>query len=172
MLLDSLGATKTEIVVSGDLNERVIQQLASEPVDGFGVGTQLVTGSGSATAGFVYKLVSIERAGRLIPVAKQSEDKTSDGGRKTAYRRLRDGQALEEFSVDPETRISPADGDELRQLQVPVITNGKVVLTDQLDRWRVLHQDSLAELGEFNLFASQPLFTCRYIGPGTIGRDR
>jgi nicotinate phosphoribosyltransferase len=55
-LLDSLGATKTRIVLTGDLDEYSIAALAATPVDGYGVGTALVTGSGAATAALVYKL--------------------------------------------------------------------------------------------------------------------
>lgn len=45
--LDGLGATDTRIVVTGDLDEHAIQALAVAPVDGYGVGTSLVTGSGA-----------------------------------------------------------------------------------------------------------------------------
>ena len=48
--LDDNGATSTRIVVSGDLDEYRIAQLADHPIDGYGVGTQLVVGSGHATA--------------------------------------------------------------------------------------------------------------------------
>ncbi len=86
--LDELGATSTKITVTSDLNEDAIAALAAAPVDGYGIGTALVTGSGVPTSGFVYKLVS--RAGddgEMIPVAKASKDKVSVGGRKYALRR-------------------------------------------------------------------------------------
>src|SRR5919112_4564767 len=82
-LLDSLGATRTRIVVTSDLDEYAISGLMAAPVDRYGVGTSLVTGSGAPTAGMVYKLV--ERDG--VPVAKKSKDKVSVGGRKFAVRR-------------------------------------------------------------------------------------
>ena len=62
--LDALGAHDTRIVVTSDLDEHAIAALAAAPVDGYGVGTSLVTGSGHPTCGFVYKLVSREGAGR------------------------------------------------------------------------------------------------------------
>ena len=43
--LDSLGATSTRIILTGDLDEYSIAGLAVAPVDGYGVGTALVTGS-------------------------------------------------------------------------------------------------------------------------------
>src|SRR3954447_16111666 len=92
--LDELGATDTHIVVTSDLDEHAISALASAPVDAYGVGTQLVTGSGHPTCGFVYKLVARENDdGVLQSVAKKSVDKVSVGGRKYALRRLTDGVA-------------------------------------------------------------------------------
>lgn len=89
-LLDELGATRTRIVVTGDLDEHSIAALTDQPLDGYGVGTSLVTGSGSPTAGFVYKLVAIARTpgsdAELVPVAKLSSGKATLGGRKWAYR--------------------------------------------------------------------------------------
>jgi nicotinate phosphoribosyltransferase len=58
--LDGLGATGTRIVVTSDLDEHAIAALAAAPVDAYGVGTQLVTGSGHPTCGFVYKIVARE----------------------------------------------------------------------------------------------------------------
>lgn len=78
-LLDSLGAYGTKILVSSDLDEFILKDLADAPIDGYGVGTRLVA---SEPMGFVYKLVEIN--GR--PVAKKSKDKVSHGGRKYAYR--------------------------------------------------------------------------------------
>jgi nicotinate phosphoribosyltransferase len=95
-LLDSLGATETKIIVSGDLDEYAIAALAAEPVDSYGAGTAVVTGSGAPTAGLVYKLVEVD--GR--PVVKRSENKATVGGRKTAIRRHKPtGTATEEIVV-------------------------------------------------------------------------
>jgi nicotinate phosphoribosyltransferase len=118
--LDELGATGTRIVVTSDLDEFAIAGLMAAPVDGYGVGTSLVTGSGAPTAGMVYKLV--ERDG--VPVAKRSEGKNSVGGRKTAVRRHdADGTAVAE--VVTSGRVEPRDGD--RQLVVPLVRAGAVV---------------------------------------------
>ena len=56
--LDELGATGTKIVVTSDLDEYAIASLAAAPVNAYGVGTQLVTGSGQPTCSMVYKLVA------------------------------------------------------------------------------------------------------------------
>jgi nicotinate phosphoribosyltransferase len=116
-LLDSLGATKTRIVVTSDLDEYAIAGLMAAPVDRYGVGTSLVTGSGAPTMGMVYKLV--ERDG--LPVAKKSEGKHSVGGRKHAVRRhAPDGTATAE--VVSSAPITPRDGD--RDLVVPLVRAG------------------------------------------------
>jgi nicotinate phosphoribosyltransferase len=118
-LLDELGATGTRIIVTSDLDENSIAALAAAPVDGYGVGTSLVTGSGAPTVGMVYKLV--ERAG--VPVAKRSENKTSTGGRKFAVRRHEGGVATAEVvSADP---VAPRDGD--RDLVVPLVKGGELL---------------------------------------------
>ena len=96
--LDRLGARQTRIVVTSDLDEYAIAALAAAPVDAYGVGTSLVTGSGAPTAAMVYKLVAREDAGgELIGVAKRSEGKPSLAGRKFALRRRgSDGVAVAE----------------------------------------------------------------------------
>ncbi|GGP44267.1 nicotinate phosphoribosyltransferase [Saccharothrix coeruleofusca] len=117
--LDSLGAKNTRIVVSGDLDEYSIAALRAEPVDAYGVGTSLVTGSGAPTAGMVYKLVEVD--GR--PVAKRSSSKESRGGRKNALRRHKDtGTALEEV-VFPHGE-QPELGEHDRLLPVPLMRAG------------------------------------------------
>jgi nicotinate phosphoribosyltransferase len=120
--LDALGATGTKIVLSGDLDEYAIASLRAEPVDSYGVGTSVVTGSGAPTAGMVYKLVEVD--GR--PVAKRSESKESHGGRKSAVRRYKPtGTAIEEVvhmaSTPPE--IGPHD----RVVPIPLVRGGEQV---------------------------------------------
>ncbi|MHA6371538.1 nicotinate phosphoribosyltransferase [Actinotignum schaalii] len=98
--LDRLGATSTKITVTSDLDEYAIASLNSAPVDGYGVGTRLVTGSGVPTAQMVYKLVQREGAdGRPEEVAKASENKASVGGLKVAGRLESGGHATEELVV-------------------------------------------------------------------------
>ena len=109
--LDELGATGTRIVVSGDLDEFAIAALAAAPVDAYGAGTAVVTGSGAPTAGLVYKLVEVD--GR--PVAKRSEHKQSAGGRKTALRAYKaTGTAIEEI-VTSGADVTPGEGERLLQ---------------------------------------------------------
>jgi nicotinate phosphoribosyltransferase len=120
-LLDSLGATETKIIVSGDMDEYSIAALAAEPVDMYGAGTAVVTGSGAPTAGLVYKLVEVDGK----PVVKRSEHKATVGGRKTAVRRHKPtGTATEEIVV---SQGVPDHQPNDRLLQQPLITNGEIV---------------------------------------------
>jgi nicotinate phosphoribosyltransferase len=119
--LDDLGAHKTSIVVSGDLDEFAIAALAAAPVDAYGAGTAVVTGSGAPTAEMVYKLVEVD--GRRV--AKRSEDKGSDGGRKIAYRTHKPtGTAIAELV----STTAPQDlDDNARALQIPLMRDGRRV---------------------------------------------
>jgi len=131
--LDAAGATGTKIVVTSDLDEYAIAALAVAPVDSYGVGTSLVTGSGAPTCGMVYKLVSRERAdGSMQSVAKVSQAKTSVGGLKAAARRVAAGRAVEEVLVTGEAeavrrwraRQAEAPDEGLRPLHVPLVSAG------------------------------------------------
>ncbi|MEV5766147.1 nicotinate phosphoribosyltransferase [Micromonospora sp. NPDC052213] len=129
-LLDSLGATETKIIVSGDLDEYAIAALAAEPVDMYGAGTAVVTGSGAPTAGLVYKLVEVD--GRAV--VKRSERKGTIGGRKVAVRRHKPtGTATEEVIV-PQGVPDRQPNDRL--LQRPFLVGGEPVDRPTLDESR------------------------------------
>ena len=130
--LDSLGAVNTHITVTSDLDEFSIAALSASPVDAFGVGTSVVTGSGSPAAGMVYKLVAHrDDAGEWVNVAKTSAAKVSVGGRKRAVRRL-DAAGIARAEViligeNPADSTSPAEpSGRDRVLLVPLITDGVI----------------------------------------------
>ena len=119
--LDALGATETTITVTNDLDEYTIAALRAAPVDSFGVGTSVVTGSGSPAAGMVYKLVARQTdAGEWVSVAKKSADKASLGGRKTAERTLNASGIATAETI----RLAPGAESSARQLVVPLMTQG------------------------------------------------
>jgi nicotinate phosphoribosyltransferase len=146
-LLDSLGATKTRIVVSGDLDEYSIAALAATPVDGYGVGTSLVTGSGVPTAALVYKLVArADEAGDTAPVrpvAKRSVGKPGRGGRKWAVRSRDDaGTAMAELIT-----TTPADpGLDDRVLLQQLVRHGEIIGREPVEAARARHREVMAEL--------------------------
>jgi nicotinate phosphoribosyltransferase len=136
--LDALGATSTRIIATSDLDEHAIAALAAAPVDAYGVGTSLVTGSGHPTSGFVYKLVAREDdEGELVSVAKRSKDKISIGGRKYALRR-RDRRGIAEAEVIGVGEAPADDGDD-RTLLVPLVRDGEVVGREDLATARERH---------------------------------
>jgi len=142
--LDGLGATGTRIIVTSDLDEHAIAALAAAPVDVYGIGTCLVTGSGAPTAGLVYKLVAREdHTGHLVDVAKQSKDKVTVGGLKWAMRRL-DARGKAEAEIIG-TGEMPDEGNH-RPLLVDLIRDGEIVAGLTLDAARTRYQQSLAEL--------------------------
>jgi len=145
-LLNSLGATQTRIVLTGDLDEYSIAALAATPVDGYGVGTSLVTGSGAPTAALVYKLVARTDdagTGRLLPVAKRSVGKPGHGGRKWAVRQLdADGTAVAELV----STVPPEPGTAGRVLLRQLVRDGEIVGGEPIDAARARHREAVAEL--------------------------
>lgn len=139
-LLDSLGATETRIIVTSDLDEYAIAGLRAAPVDGYGVGTQLVTGSGAPTAGMVYKLV--EQNGTAV--AKKSSGKGSVGGAKRAVRRYdSEGKmTAEEVVISGVPTIERGD----RDLQVPFILDGALQPRHSLIESRNYHREAMSTL--------------------------
>ena len=158
-LLDELGATRTRIILTGDLDEYSIAALGAVPVDGYGVGTSLVTGSGAPTAALVYKLVarasSASADGELEPVAKRSVGKPGRGGRKWAVRhRDQGGTALSERISLSSPEAGPLD----RELLAPLVADGQIVGRSgfaAVQEARARHRESLAELPPYALQLSR-----------------
>ncbi|MDV8146381.1 nicotinate phosphoribosyltransferase [Arthrobacter sp. B10-11] len=148
-LLDDLGNENTKIVVTSDLDEYAIAALQSAPVDSYGVGTSLVTGSGAPTASMVYKLVTrTDDSGEFVSVAKAAKNKTSKGGRKYALRKLNERGVATQEIVGVGHR--PEDDGNDRQLLQQFIKNGELLPgwtgTEGVFRARQRHMDSMAEL--------------------------
>ncbi|WP_291313399.1 nicotinate phosphoribosyltransferase [Corynebacterium sp. UBA2622] len=122
--LDDAGAFDTKIVVSSDLDEFAIAGLRGDPVDSFGVGTSVVTGSGTPTAGMVYKLVEVEGH----PVAKRSSGKVTYGGTKSGVRAYRgSGVAVGEIVCPFEADIRRSPKLDYQRMDVPLMRDGEVV---------------------------------------------
>jgi nicotinate phosphoribosyltransferase len=154
--LDSLGASKTRIVLTGDLDEYSIAALAATPVDGYGVGTSLVIGSGAPTAALVYKLVArsddADGTGPLRPVAKRSVGKPGRGGRKWAVRRRDDsGTAVAELVTTAPPDVADGDRALLRQL----VRGGEIIGREPLATARARHREAVAELPVYALQLSR-----------------
>ena len=124
-LLDKLGANNTKITVTNDLDEYAIAALAAAPVDSYGVGTSVVTGSSVPAAGFVYKMVAYENdSGEWLAVSKQSAKKTNLGGRKHAVRIHDDNQIAITEQVSSKNPGTISSGD--RELLIPLLLDGEI----------------------------------------------
>ncbi|MUM32747.1 nicotinate phosphoribosyltransferase, partial [Mycobacterium sp. CBMA361] len=159
--LDSLGARGTKIVVSGDLDEYSIAGLAAAPVDVYGVGTSVVTGSGAPTASMVYKLVEVDD----MPVAKRSTHKESHGGRKAALRLAKPSGTVVEEVVHP-ARSIPTGCDDGRVLTLPLVRSGSVVYDASLADARARVAAGLHSLpwDGLKLSRGEPAISTRLVG--------
>jgi nicotinate phosphoribosyltransferase len=165
--LDALGATGTRITVTNDLDEYTIAALRASPVDSYGVGTSVVTGSGSPASGMVYKLVAHQSPdGEWMPVGKRSDGKATVAGRKVAVRSLDHGVAVEEtvYVEEPETLPKPGRG-----LIVDLVTDGVVDAAftgiQAVADARNHHAAAIAELpfSAFGLSRGEPVIPTVYI---------
>ncbi len=167
-LLDELGNHQTKVTVTSDLDEYAIASLAAAPVDSYGVGTKLVTGSGAPTSSMVYKVVSRENSeGIMEPVAKASSGKASHGGKKDAVRRLNErGIATAEvIGVDIP---APTDAND-RPLLVDFVRDGKLlpgfIGAEGVKRATQRHQDSIQEMprASSRLSAGEPVIPSLFV---------
>ena len=163
--LDDLGAAHTRIVVSGDLDEFAIAALRAEPVDSYGVGTALVTGSGAPTASMVYKLVEVDG----MPVEKRSARKMSHGGRKQAMRLAQPTGTITEEVVYP-AGAAPPTSEQSRVLTVPLATSGEPVVADDLDAARARVAAGLEALPweGLKLSRGEPAVPTRMVPPSWV----
>jgi nicotinate phosphoribosyltransferase len=97
------------IVASGDLDEYQIAELkaAGAQIDGFGLGTKLVTGE---PVNGVYKIVEIDG----IPVMKESSGKITYPGRKQIFRTIEQGQ-IQRDRLGLSTEVAIATEQQLLQ---------------------------------------------------------
>lgn len=166
--LDSLGNPDTKITVTNDLDEYTIAALAASPVNSYGVGTSVVTGSGSPAAGMVYKLVAhTDAEGDWVSVAKKSAEKATVGGRKNPIRRMNaSGRATAEAIHVGESTEPTGSG---RRLLVPLIDQGVVerryIGPGGVELARAHRADSIAELPDqaFRLGRGEPSIPTIYV---------
>jgi nicotinate phosphoribosyltransferase len=169
-LLDSLGATHTKIIVTSDLDEYTLAALSAAPVDSYGIGTALVTGSGHPTCEFVYKLVARAESDKLdapmVAVAKKSINKISVGGRKYALRRLAEDGTAEAEIVG--VGVPPSGDSNDRPLLVRLVKDGTIVGDEPLEVMRQRHLRARAELplDALKMSRGEPVIKTVYPGAG------
>ncbi|MCW1294814.1 MAG: nicotinate phosphoribosyltransferase [Candidatus Parvarchaeum sp.] len=135
-MLDEAGLTDTRIIVSDRLDEFVIEDalMRGAPIDGFGVGTKLVTGAnynsltregGVSALDGIFKIAETsDEKGNLIPVTKftSSASKATLPGRKQVWRIMENGQYVEDIIALWDEEVEGA-----KPLLVPIIIKGEIV---------------------------------------------
>ncbi len=119
-ILDAAGLKDIGIFSSGSLDEYALRNLLSQgaPIDGFGVGTSMVTSADAPYLDCAYKLQ--EYAGRAR--RKRSEGKATWPGRKQAYRAYDTNGVMAGDVLTLETDPQPGE-----VLILPMMRNGKRV---------------------------------------------
>jgi len=86
--LDRAGWRDVQIFASGDLDEKRISLLLRRgaKIDAFGVGSALVAPTDTRNLSMIYKLVELERDGKVREAAKLSESKSTYPGAKQVFR--------------------------------------------------------------------------------------
>jgi len=125
-ILDEAGLKDTEIFVSGDLNEYVLDDLTSRgaPIDSFGVGTELVTSRDDPALSGIYKLVAVKRSGTTIHRVKTSEGKRTIPGAKQIYRKYGQRGEIQEDVLTLENEDRPPG---TVPLMLKVLDKGRLV---------------------------------------------
>jgi nicotinate phosphoribosyltransferase len=142
-LLDDAGMHSTQIVASGDLDERLIAelQMARAPIDVWGVGTDLGTSRDSPTVGGVFKLVADEpHAGAGRAVAKRSFEKATLPGAKQVFRRARGGAMSHDVLALADETL---EGEPLLRR---AMSGGRSQLAEDLEQLRARARASLGAL--------------------------
>jgi len=89
-MLDEAGLSYVQIIASNDLDEHLISDLKAQgaKIDGWGIGTQLITAADQPALGGVYKLVAKKEQNGYVPTIKISSnpEKITTPGYKTVYR--------------------------------------------------------------------------------------
>ncbi|MEM1507301.1 MAG: nicotinate phosphoribosyltransferase [Candidatus Bathyarchaeia archaeon] len=157
-MLDEAGLTDTRIIVSDRLDEFVIEDalMRGAPIDGFGVGTKLVTGAnydsltkegGVSALDGIFKIAETsDKKGNLIPVTKftSSASKATLPGRKQVWRRTENGQYVEDMIALWDEEVEGA-----KPLLVPIVIKGEIVYDfPELKEIRKYCAEQLAALPE------------------------
>ena len=116
--LDAAGATGARVVVSGDLDEHAIAALADAPVDAYGVGTSLVTGSGAPTVGLRLQ------AGRPRRHARRPDGASRQGRRGEGDRRTVEGRVAQPHRRGRDRGAAATRGDAAARREPPAADRG------------------------------------------------
>ena len=149
-MLDEAGYNECKIVVSNSLDETIIRDLILQgaKIDVFGVGERLITAKSNPVFGGVYKLVAVEKDGKIIPKIKISEnpEKITNPHFKKVYRifdnetgtavadqlcvfdeMIDESEPLELFDPVQVWKTKTVTNYTAKELLVPIFKNGECV---------------------------------------------
>ncbi|MBR5155320.1 MAG: nicotinate phosphoribosyltransferase [Clostridia bacterium] len=149
-MLDAAGYEDVGIVISNSLDEHIIRDILKQGacVDSFGVGERLITSKSEPVFGGVYKLVAVEKDGKIVPKIKVSENvaKITNPCFKKVYRLFsrESGMAIADVITLADEKIDDSGTYEIFnpehtwkrktisdfvavELQVPIFEKGKCV---------------------------------------------
>ncbi len=140
-ILDAGGIKDLIILVSGGINEDVLQKMMHEqaPIDGFGIGVNLDASIDAPSLDCAYKLQEYKD----LPRRKRSEGKQTWPGRKQVFRIFDTDGRMARDILTLETERHEGDA-----LIVPVMRGGKRLAQPTLDETRAHAAQELARLPE------------------------
>jgi len=160
--LDGAGWKDVQIFASGDLDESKIARLlkAGAAIDAFGVGTALATPGDAPNLNLVYKLVEVERGGKVREAAKLSQAKVTYPGRKQVLRHAKSGGEFEYDKIALEGE--PANGGQ--PLLVQVMSGGRRTrAAEPIGELRARSLESLSHLpSKYKQIARSAEYPVRY----------
>ncbi|MGD2174446.1 MAG: nicotinate phosphoribosyltransferase [Candidatus Brocadiaceae bacterium] len=144
-LLDQADRRDAMVFASGDLDEHRIARILERgaEIDGFGVGTRMVTSEDAPSLGGVYKLAAVQKNGRWQPRLKLSEDKATYPGLKQVHRFSEPGSGMLVRDVIACAEEACPEGAE--ELLRPVLKEGQLV--GELPDLEHIQQHARGEVG-------------------------
>jgi len=147
-MLDAAGFTDAKVIVSNDLDEKLLQSLLNQgaQIDTWGIGTKLATAFDQPALGGVYKLSAIKEHGKWVNKIKLSEQsiKINNPGEQQVKRFYLNNKYRFDMIFDVNTEIEetptvvdPTDSThtikvksklfESKDLLVPIFRKGKLI---------------------------------------------
>src|SRR5581483_1233291 len=160
--LDRGGWNDVQIFASGDLDEYKIAKLLADgaAINAFGVGTALGTPGDAPHMNLIYKLVEVERDGKVLQAAKFSHSKVTYPGRKQIFRYAKTSGEFREDKIALETE-SPNGG---TPLLIRYMSAGRrTVEKEPVAKLRERAMDNLAHLpSRYRQIARKANYPVRY----------
>lgn len=180
-MLDNAGFTEAKVIVSNDLDEKLLRSLKNQgaKIDTWGIGTKLATAFDQPALGGVYKLSAIKENGKWINKIKLSEQsiKINNPGNQQVRRFLVNNKYRFDMIYDVNSKleesplaIDPVDSTrrikvkpnlfEFKDLLVPIFRKGKLIYSSPA--LKDIRNNTLEELRRLDLSIKRLEFPHNY----------